>query len=198
MTTPQPIPFKAPLKGISEKTIAIHHDKLYVGYVNKKNEIEEKLAKVDVTTANQTYSDLRALKDGESFAVNGTYLHENYFGILGGDGKPAGEIVKQLEKDFGSLQNWEAMFKACGMAARGWAITAWDTVDEKLKIYIGDAQNQGGIWWSMPVICMDVYEHSYFIDYGSDRKAYIEDFMKNLNWSKANELFNKFKTISRD
>lgn len=191
----KPLPFKKSLIGISDKTIQIHHDKLYVGYVTKKNEIEEKLKKVDVTTANQSYSDLRALKDGETFAVNGVYLHEHYFNVLGGDGKASGALMKQLEKDFGSYGAWEAMFKACGMAARGWAVTAWDTMDGKIKIFIGDAHNQGGVWGAMPLIVLDVYEHAYFIDYGSDRKAYIEDYMKNLNWKAANAMYSALKAV---
>ncbi len=189
----KPLPFKKQLVGISEKTLQIHHDKLYVGYVAKKNEIEEKLETVDIKTANQTYSDLRALKDAETFAVNGVYLHEYYFNVLGGDGKPSGALMKAIEDEFGTYQHWEAMFKACGMAARGWVVTAWDTMEQKVKIYIGDMHNQGGVWGSLPLIVLDVYEHAYFIDYGSDRKAYIEDFMKNLNWTAANHLFGSIK-----
>mgnify|MGYP001610035820 FL=1 len=73
------------LKGISQKTIEIHHGKLYAGYVNKFNEIREKLmelARSGNFEGNQTYSQLRGLRSGENFAHNGTYLHENYFSIL--------------------------------------------------------------------------------------------------------------------
>ena len=65
------------LKGIGAKTIEIHHDKLYAGYVNKRNEIEEELTKVDRSKANQIYSQLRGLKHEETFAANGQILHEN-------------------------------------------------------------------------------------------------------------------------
>lgn len=192
-TEPKPLPFKGPLQGISDKTIQIHHDKLYAGYVKKLDEIGEKLSSLshggDVTSANQTYSELRALKDGETFAANGVYLHEWYFDVLGGDGKPNGALVDALAEKHGSIENFLAYFSACGMAARGWVVLAWDTHAEKLKIYTGDAHNQGGVWGCIPTIVLDVYEHAYFIDYGSDRKAYIEDFWKNLNWARANELY---------
>ncbi|MBI5655123.1 superoxide dismutase [Candidatus Uhrbacteria bacterium] len=193
----KPLPFSKPLTGISEKTVSIHHDKLYAGYVDKKNEISEKLAVMshggDVSTANQSYSELRALKDGESFATNGVYLHEWYFQILGGDGKPSGELVEALSAKYGSLDNFTKYFSACGMAARGWVVLTWDTHDQTLRTYIGDAHNQGGVWGAIPLIVMDVYEHAYFIDYGSDRKTYIADFWKNLDWNQANELFAKAK-----
>lgn len=195
--TAKPLPFAKDLTGISGKTVSIHHDKLYAGYVAKKNEIESKLDPLekggDVTTANQTYSELRALKDGETFAANGVYLHEWYFEVLGGDGTPAGELAEALKERFGSLENFIAYFTACGMAARGWAVLAWDTHDSALKVYTGDAHNQGGVWGAVPVIVLDVYEHSYFIDYGSDRKAYILDFWKNLDWGKANVLYAEAK-----
>ncbi len=188
-----PLPFSGSLQGISDKTIAIHHDKLYAGYVAKKKEIDEKLTILshggDITSANQSYSELRALKDGETFAVNGVYLHEWYFEILGGDGVPSGSLVEALATQYGSLENFLTYFSACGMAARGWVVLAWDTHEKALRTYTGDAHNQGGVWGCMPILVLDVYEHAYFIDYGSDRKTYIVDFWKNVNWEKANALF---------
>lgn len=190
---PKPLPFKKVLKGVSEKALQIHHDKLYQGYVNKKNEIAEKLAAMEkgegLDAANQTYSALRALKDGETFAVNGVYLHEYYFNVLGGDGKADGQLADELVRLFGSLEQFQKYFKACGMAARGWAVLAWDTHEAKLAIYTGDAHNQGGVWGAIPIIVLDVYEHAYFIDYGSDRAKYIADFFANLNWPAANAIY---------
>lgn len=194
---PKPLPFANAPEGISDKTLETHHDKLYVGYVNKKNEIDEKLEPLmkggDVSSANQTFSELRALKDGEAFAVNGVYLHEWYFDVLGGDGKPAGALADALTAQFGSMENFLKYFGACGMAARGWSVLAFDTRDRALKVFNCDAHHQGGIWGAVPIIVMDVYEHAYFMDYGSDRKAYIESFFKQLNWQKANELFATIK-----
>src|SRR3990167_6732046 len=101
----KPLPYSADaLRGISQKTIEIHHGKLYKGYVDKTNEIGEKLGelrKSGKTEGNQIYSELRGLKLGETFARNGTYLHENYFTILGGDGVPQGEIKQAIEEKFG-------------------------------------------------------------------------------------------------
>jgi Fe-Mn family superoxide dismutase len=190
---PKPLPFSTPLDGISEKTIAIHHDKLYAGYVAKKNEIATKLDALakggDLSTANPTYSDLRALKDGETFAVNGVNLHEWYFDVLGGDGTPSGPLADALAKEYGSVDAFVATMTACATASRGWTILAWDTHDKALRVYNGDVHNQGGVWGAIPIIVLDVYEHAYFIDQGSDRKTYLAAFWKNLDWAKANELY---------
>src|SRR5262245_44317595 len=89
----KPLPFRLPLNGISNRTLENHHDKLYAGKVSKKNEIESELERLGreivggkASPANTTYSELRSLKDGETYAVNGVYLHEWYFDGLGGDG----------------------------------------------------------------------------------------------------------------
>ncbi len=196
---PKPLPFKNNLIGITEKTLQIHHDKLYVGYVNKRNEIEEKLKTADRTLANATYSEYGELKREESFAANGIYLHEYYFNVLGGEAaqtnaqNSAPELFKAIEAEFGSFENWLTDFKAAGMVARGWVVLAYDYNDGRLHNYLCDSHNHGGIWGAMPVIVLDVYEHAYFIDYGSDRKTYIEDYMKNLNFEAANHLFKAIK-----
>jgi len=189
------------LKGISAKTVEIHHGKLYKGYVDKSNEVSEKLGELrrsGKADGNQTYSELRGLKLGETFATNGVYLHENYFSILGGDGVPKGEVLKAIEEKFGSFEEFKTYFSACGMAARGWAILAWDMHEKRLMQYNCDAQNHGGIWGAIPIIAMDVYEHSYFIDTGSDRKAYIEAFFNNLNWNKIEEFYQRAKNYEWD
>ena len=193
----KPLPFLKPLKGISEKTMTIHHDKLYVGYVNKRNEIEEKLAVADRSLANATYSEFGELKREESFAANGIFLHEYYFNVLGGDGALGGEnnqggtLVDAIKTEFGSYNKWLEDFKATGMTARGWVVLALDFNDGRLHNYLCDTHNHGGIWGALPIVVLDMYEHAYFIDYGSDRKTYIEDYMQNLNWPAAQEIYQK-------
>ena len=129
------------LDGISRQSVEAHY-KLYQGYVNKRNEILGKLAEVDLSAANQVYSELRALKVDLSFAVGGVKNHEIYFEHLGGDGgTPTGAIAGLIERDFGSFDAWKADLKATGMAGRGWAWTAYDWDEGRLFNYIGDAQN---------------------------------------------------------
>ena len=186
----QPLPYaNDALKGNGSKTMEIHHDNQYAGYVNKRNEIEEELQKVDRSKANQIYSQMRGLKHEETFAANGQILHEIYFSIMGGDGQPKGEVVDKIKEDFGTFAAWEEDFKASAMCARGWVVLAYDPTDRRLHNFIGDAQNQGGVWGAIPVLNCDTYEHSYFIDYGSDRKAYVEAFMRNVNWDEVNRRY---------
>lgn len=179
------------LTGISEKTIENHFGKLYQGYVKKWQEIQERLKTVDKSLSNASFSDFRELKVEESFTANAIILHEAYFDILGGDGKSSGEIVKSLEKEFGSFENWQNEFKSLGLSSRGWVILAMDYNDGKLKNYIADTHNSFGIWGTSPILVLDMYEHAYFIDFATDKKSYIDTFFQNLNWSKINQKFIK-------
>jgi len=172
-----------------------------VGYVNKMKEIGEKLSMIATDAAalegaNQTFSELRALRAEETFAANGVYLHEYYFNVLGGSGEAKGALVDAIAEKWGSLEAFITYFSASGMAVRGWVVLAWDMHLGRLKVYGCDSHNQGGVWGCVPLIVLDVYEHAYFIDYGSDRKKYIADFWKNLNWDAANHLYEKMKPVS--
>lgn len=181
------------MKGISKKTVE-EHLKLYQGYVNKYNEINEKLSaleEVDYQKANQVYSKIRALKTELSFAWGGVVNHEIYFSHLGGDGQvPDGALLKQIKKDFGSLENFKKDLKATGMAARGWVWTGWNYREKRLFNYLGDSQNSYLIWEVAPIIALDTYEHAYFIDQGTNRAAYIDRFFDNLDWQVIEENFN--------
>jgi len=169
------------LTGLSEKQLSEHHDVLYAGYVKKVNEIREKLNEVDPSLANATFSEIRELKLELSFALNGVRLHEWYFENMGGDGEPTEKIKKRIEADFGTFEKWQEEFVALGISARGWVILT-ENDEGKLENYLCDWHSQGGIWGAKPLLVMDVYEHAYFIDYATNRKAYIESFLNNINW----------------
>src|SRR5687767_8007711 len=174
------------LDGISRESVESHY-KLYEGYVSKRNELLRALDGVDLASANQTYSAIRALKVELTFAVGGIKNHEVYFEHLGGGGgDPNGAFAQLVDRDFGSVQDWRADLKATGLAGRGWAWTAYDWDEGRLFNYIGDAQNTFPVWNATPLVALDVYEHAYFLDYQTDRAAYIEAFLRNLDWGVVN------------
>ena len=181
------------LDGISRESVEAHY-KLYEGYVNKRNEILEKLGSVDLGSANQVYSEFRALKVELSFASGGIKNHEIYFDHLGGAGSnPEGLIGQLVERDFGSAGEWRADLKASGMAGRGWAWTAYDWDEGRLFNYVGDTQNTYPIWNATPLVALDVYEHAYFLDFQTDRGAYIDAFFANLDWAVVNDWVNRYQ-----
>ena len=174
------------LDGISRVTMEAHH-RLYQGYVNKRNEILRQLATVDLAGANQVYSELRSLKVDLTFAIGAIKNHEVYFEHLGGSGgDPDGAIGALIKRDFDSVEAWRADLRATGIAGRGWAWTAYDWDEGRLFNYIGDAQNTYPVWNATPLVALDVHEHAYFLDYQTDRGAYIEAFFTNLDWAVVN------------
>jgi Fe-Mn family superoxide dismutase len=180
------------LEGISRETIEAHY-KLYQGYVNKRNEVLGALADVDLSTANQVYSDLRALKVDLTFAIGGIKNHEIYFEHLGGHGGDASGLFGDLVKrDFGSVDAWRADLRATGLAGRGWAWAAYDWDEGRLFNYIGDAQNTFAVWNATPLVALDVYEHAYFLDFGTDRGSYIDAFFNNLDYDVVNDWCSRY------
>jgi len=180
------------LDGISRETIEAHY-RLYQGYVAKRNEILGKLDEVDRASANQVYSDLRSLKVDLTFAIGGIKNHEIYFEHLGGrGGEPAGLFGDLVKRDFGSVADWKADLKATGLAGRGWAWTAYDWDESRLFNWLGDAQNTFPVWNATPLVALDVYEHAYFVDFGTDRAAYIEAFFDNLDYDVVNDWVNQY------
>ena len=185
------------LDGISRETVEAHF-KLYQGYVAKRNEILGRLDGIDLSAANQVYSDVRALKVDLTFAIGGIKNHEIYFEHLGGDGgDPDGPFGQLVERDFGSISAWRDDLKATGMAGRGWAWTAYDWDESRIFNYIGDAQNTYPIWNATPLVALDVYEHAYFLDYQTDRASYIDAFFSNLDWDTVNDWVERYQVPLR-
>ncbi|MBS1706156.1 MAG: superoxide dismutase [Armatimonadetes bacterium] len=194
---PQAIPEKvytSEKHGISRKTHD-EHLKLWQGYANKTNEIRKALAEMgtpDPAKANQIYSQMRALKVDYTFAYEGYINHQVYFNTLGGNGGPAtGKIAELINEAYGSFENWLADFKSTGIAGRGWVYLAYDHAEKRVFNYIGDAQNSFPIWNHTVVLAMDVYEHAYFLDFGTARAKYIDAYVNCIDWDAVNALGEK-------
>ena len=180
------------MKGISQRTMD-EHIKLYEGYVAKYNEcmkLLEELPEEEYNKANPTFSLIRSIKVDITRAIGGIKNHEIYFGHLGGNGgEPKGKLLAQIEKDFGSLNRFMKELKATALAARGWAWVAFDFNFKRLIIAIGDEQNTFPIWNATPILAIDMFEHAYFIDYGTARAKYLEAFFQNLDWEVVENNF---------
>jgi Fe-Mn family superoxide dismutase len=167
------------LDGISRVSVEAHH-RVYRDLVQARNEILGKLGSADAGS-------VRELKAGLAFAVGGIKNHELYFEHLGGaGGDPDGAIAELIERDFGSAQAWRDDLRATGMAARGWACTAYDWESGRLSNWIGDAPNAYPVWHATPLVVLDVEEHAYFVDFQTDRAAYVDAFFANLDWAVVN------------
>jgi superoxide dismutase, Fe-Mn family len=170
------------VEGLSETQLKAHFT-LYAGYVNKLNEIEDKLGKVE-KTANYSYAEYSELRRREPVAYNGTFLHELYFDNLGGAGTTVPESFKQAASaSFGSYDNWIADLKAGTGSAHGWVLTTWSQSEGKLRNNLVQSEHHVGLFVDQTVIAaVDVWEHAYFYDYQTKKPDYVAAVIKSLNW----------------
>jgi len=180
------------LNGLSEKLIVSHWENNYGGAVKRLNAIEQKLAELQWASA--PVFEINGLKREEMIASGSMILHEVYYDSLGGaGGDPGSELKAAIERDFGSLDAWRAEFSAMGKAqggGSGWTLLVWSPRRARLvNAWAADhAHNLAG---ATPLIALDMYEHSYHMDFGAKAGVYVDAFMQNLSWTAAEASFAK-------
>jgi Fe-Mn family superoxide dismutase len=177
------------IKGASEKLIVSSYENNYGGAVKRLNLIAEELAGLDFNAA-PTFL-INGLKREELIATNSMILHELFFDGLGDEGAPGKELAVALARDFGSVERWRAEFVAMGEAlagGSGWVLLAWSPRDRKL-VNQRAADHCHTLAGGQPILALDMYEHSYHIDYGAKAATYVDAFMKAISWSNADKLF---------
>ncbi len=179
----------AKLAGLSEKLIVSHYENNYGGAVKRLNAITSQLAGIDVTTAPVFV--LNGLKREELIATNSVILHETYFDSLGAGNEVNGKLETALTRDFGSVGRWAAEFTTMGKAlggGSGWVLLTWSP-------RLGRLTNQ---WASdhahtladgVSILALDMYEHSYHVDFGAKAATDVDAFMQNINWTQVATRF---------
>jgi len=160
------------------------HITLYNGYVGKTNETTEMLKNnPEWKSANATGGHYRGWKKTETYAINGVFLHELYFQNLGSrKSKPLAKTQKVFTESFGSFENWKDDFIACATSARGWCILVYEQRTKSFRNILLDTHEDGNIVAAFPLIVLDMYEHAYFLDFGTDKTGYINKFIDNISW----------------
>src|SRR6266850_2090506 len=170
------------LNGLSLKLIESHYENNYGGALRRLNAITEQLESLDF--AKTPGHVLNALKREELVALNSTLLHELYFASLGGDGQPTKAMSEALTQHFGSLDRWRSEFRAMGYAlggGSGWVVLTYVPRDGRLINQYASEHSQA-IAGGVPILALDMYENAYHMDFGANAKAYVDTFMRNLDW----------------
>jgi superoxide dismutase, Fe-Mn family len=174
-------------RGFSDKSLKAHF-KLYEGYVAHINKMIDLLNGAD--KGSQGYDEV---KRRFAWEFNGMRLHEACFGNMTKESEVldlGSELADQMAASFGSLEAWEKDFKAVSnMRGVGWAVLAWDPEGKSLfNIWINE-HDVGHLSYSVSLLVNDVFEHAYFTDYGADRKAYVDAFLKVIDWTEVQKRF---------
>jgi Fe-Mn family superoxide dismutase len=176
------------LKGLSEKLIVSHWENNYGGTVRRLNAITAQLTEIDFATA--PIFVVNGLKREELIATNSMILHELYFDSLGGDGSVSGVLDEALKRDFGRVDRWRAEFVSMGKALRGgagWVLLTYSHRDRRL-VNQWAADHTHALAGGTPILALDMYEHSYHLDYGAAAEKYVDAFMENVNWANVAQL----------
>jgi Fe-Mn family superoxide dismutase len=173
------------LQGLSPKLIESHYENNYGGALRRLNAIASQLEGADF--AKLPGFTLNALKREELIAHNSVILHELYFASLGGDGRDPGSFAEVLTRDFGSVERWKAEFAAMGRAlggGSGWVLLTYVPREGTLVNQYASDHSQS-LASGIPILALDMYEHAYHIDFGANAAAYVDTFLRNIDWKGA-------------
>ena len=194
----QPKAFTIPsVAGISEKTIETHLG-LYGGYVTNLNTQYQKIKEVCEQEGGDTAAIVSALTRRIPFELAGIVNHEHYFGALeGGPAVPnASSAFSQLvQKQFGSFEGFQQAVQhtAAVMRGIGWVMVVYDVGRQALHIYWIVDHELGNV--NLPtVLAVDMWEHSYMIDYPpADKGKYVESYLRAVNWQYVEQQFDSLQ-----
>jgi Fe-Mn family superoxide dismutase len=163
--------------------ILSHWENNYGGSVKALNTVKRRIVSFldDANTPPFIYNDL---KREHLLRTGSVVLHELYFGNLGGSGKPDPALSKLLSEAFGSANTWEKEFKRMGTGlggGSGWVMLGYNLHSGLLENY-WQWDHLHAPSATLPILVMDMYEHSYQMDYGAAAPAYVDAFLRNIHW----------------
>lgn len=187
---PLPYPYNALEPYIDEKTVRIHHDKHHLQYVEDLNKAEKKL---EESRKNGNFELVKHWERELAFNGAGHYLHTIYWDTMNpkGGGMPEGELAKQIRKDFGSFEAFRKHFTQAAekVEGGGWAILVWSPRSHRLEILQAEKHQNLSQWDVIPLLPLDVWEHSYYLKHQNQRKNYIADWWKVVYWPAVDQRF---------
>lgn len=187
---PLPYAYEALEPVISREIMQLHHDKHHAAYVIGANTALEKLEKN--RSGELPELDVKATLRDLSFHVSGHLLHELFWEIM----QPVGVEYDQIQSledavkiSFGSFDSLKKQFSAVAKSVEGsgWAVM-YTTPEKELLLMSVEKHNLNHLPGFKPVLALDVWEHAYYLDYKSDRGAYVEKWWEVINWKKVEVL----------
>lgn len=181
------------VKGISEQTLK-NHFALYEGYVNNTNKLIDQIQSF-IDGGKMDTPEFAEIKRRFGWEFDGMRLHEYYFESFSKSSKVFDEksaLAKKMEESFGSMENYQKDFKATASARGiGWTILYYDQKNDRLMNVWINEHNLGHLAGCVPLLPIDVFEHAYFLDYGTKKAGYIDAFIEAIDWEVIEKRFNE-------
>jgi Fe-Mn family superoxide dismutase len=180
---------------ISEQQLTIHHQKHHQAYVNGANGL---LEKIDKARKDAVDLDMKAFLKEMSFHLGGHELHSTFWQNMapagkGGGGRPEGALSTAMLKEYGTFERFKKEFTQAATAVEGsgWAVLTYCEATDRLAIAQVEKHNVNFAVGYPLLMCLDVWEHAYYLDYKNDRAKFVEAFWNIVNWSAVNQWFEK-------
>lgn len=191
-----PYPMNALEPYYSKETLELHYKILYKGYVDNTNKTQEQL---ENSRKNNEFTNIKCLERNLSFFGSGVILHELFFTNMGPaiPTSPSVELMEQINKDFINYETFKKQFTqaAVNVEASGWCILVWEKRFNKLEILQCEKHQNLTLWGCIPLFVLDMWEHSYYLQYQTKRLDYINAFWNIVNWNEVNK---RFKGINKN
>lgn len=177
---------------MSEEVLKLHHDKHHAAYVNAANALADK---IEEARKNDSDLDSKSVSKSLSFNVAGHILHEIFWKIMVNansiKNKPKGGILEAINKDFSSFDRFKKEFSqtALSVEGSGWALLTHHKEHGILNIIQIEKHNVNLYPEQKILLCLDVWEHAYYLDYKNDRAKFIENWWNIVNWEEVNKRF---------
>lgn len=190
---PLPYAYDALEPYMDAETVKLHHDKHHQGYINGLNAADAALARA---RQSGDYAMIKHWEREAAFNGSGAFLHDMFWTNMappksGGGGQPAGELMEQIKKDFGSYEAFTKQFTAATTAVEGsgWGILTWQPQGKQLFILQAEKHQNLTQWGAQPLLVCDVWEHAYYLKYQNRRPDYVAAWWNLVNWKDVAERF---------
>ena len=187
-----PYPVDALEPYYNKETLVLHYDILYSGYVDNTNKTEEKL---NIARKENNFENIKCLEKDLSFFGSGVILHELFFQNMGipMPTTPSAKLMNQININFGSYENFKNQFTESSkvVEASGWNLLVWVQRFNKLEILQCEKHQNLTLWGCIPLLVLDMWEHSYYLQYKTKRIDYINAFWNIVNWNEVNKRWDK-------
>ena len=185
---PLPYAYDALCPEISDRTLHFHHDKHLQTYVDHLNKALADCPDCQKKSLEELLRDLDRIPESKRTAIRnnggGVYNHYLYFDCMGCRGStPAGNLSQAMARAFGSLEEWRVRMKEAALGQFGsgyaWLVADGDCALSVVKTPNQDCPLSQGLW---PLLCVDVWEHAYYLGYQNRRADYVDAWFSLINW----------------
>jgi len=193
-----PYAYEALSPAIGGETLHFHHDKHLKTYVDNLNTALSDCPECQSKDLETLLRELDNVPEPKRTAIRnnggGVYNHVLYFeNMAPGGGCPGGKLAGAIEKAFGSFEAWKAQIKAAALGQFGsgyaWLVSEPSGAVSILKTANQDCPLSMGLY---PLLCVDVWEHAYYLDYQNRRGDYVEGWFDHINWTAVQARYEEF------